>query len=190
MVIFMGKSEKPLIIVAGMLGAGCTHVATIISEKLGIDYVNTERILREIVVDRRISYAELSKMASSGEIELEKIMRNILLDYVNERNIIIEGRSALLVLDKPADLKVFLWAPFEYRAKVVAERRGITLDEAKEAVRYSDEERENLVRRLYERDWLDADLYDLVINSSRWSYKEIADMIMNAYKLRGNRNKQ
>ncbi len=182
--------EKPLFVIAGMLGAGCTHVARLLSEKLGIDFVNTERLLREIVVDRKISYAELSQMVSSGEVDIEKVMRNMLLDYVNERNIIIEGRSALLILDRPADIKVFLWAPFEYRAKMVAERRGISLEEAREAVRYSDTERENLVRRLYKRDWLNVELYDLVINSARWDYSEIVELILNAYKLRSNKKKE
>ena len=180
----MPLTHKPFIIIAGMLGAGCTHVAEILSRKLGISYINSEKILREIVVEKGISYAQFAQLVSSGEVDIEKLVRSELLDYVNERNIIIEGRSGLIVLDREADIKVFLWAPEDYRASLVAKRRKISLDEALEQVQISDEERRNLVRRLHKRDWLDLNLYDLVINTGKWSYEEVAEIILNAYRMR------
>ncbi len=175
---------RRLLVIAGMLGAGCTHVARIISEKLNIPFVNSEKILREIVIEKGISYSQFAELVSSGEVDIEKLVRSELLDYVNEGNVIIEGRSGLMVLDREADIKVFLWAPEEYRARMVAQRRRISLDEALDHVRISDEERRDLVKRLFKKDWLDLNLYDLVINTGKWSYEETADLVISAYEMK------
>lgn len=174
---------KKVILLAGMLGAGCTRTAEILSNKLNMNFINSEKVFREIVAQERISFADLSLMARSGEIDIEDVVKSVVEDHINEGNVIVEGRVALLVLNNPhVDLKVFLWAPKDFRVKRVAERRKIDEKEALEAIEESDEERSQLVSRLYKRDWLDADLYDIVINSSKWSFEEIADIIVAAYK--------
>lgn len=185
----MTRKNRPLLIIAGMLGAGCTHVARLLSKRLGIEFINTEKILRRIVAEGKLTYAQLAELASSGEVDIEKLLLSELLDYVHERNVIIEGRSGLMVLDREADIKTFLWAPLDYRAKRVSERRKVPYEEAIEHVKISDEERRNLVRRFYKRDWMDIDLYDLVINVSKWTLEEVADLILRAYETRIKRSK-
>ena len=113
-------------------------------------------------------------------------MASVVEDYVNEGKVIVEGRSGFFALSLPVDLKVFLWAKKEDRVRMVAERRRLPMEEAEAEVEFSDAERKNLVRKLYRRDWLDADLYDLVLNTSKWSYEEAADIIMYVYNRRVN----
>jgi len=52
--------KKGVILLAGMLGAGYTETAEKLSKRLDIEYVNSERVFREIVAQERISFAELS----------------------------------------------------------------------------------------------------------------------------------
>jgi len=178
-------ASRPVIVLAGQLGAGCTETAEKLAKKMRVTVVNSQLAIREIVAQERISFDDLERKARSGEIDLEDIVKSIVLDHITERNVVIEGRVAFLVLDNPnIDIKVFLWAPETFRAKRIAQRRNISIDEAIEAIRYSDEERKNLVYRLYRKDWIDADLYDAVINTSKWSFDEVAHIVEEIYKTR------
>ncbi|HDI74787.1 MAG TPA: hypothetical protein ENF55_02410 [Thermoprotei archaeon] len=98
--------------------------------------------MREIVAQERISFDVLERKARLGEIDLENVIKSLPLDYIAERNVVIEGRVAFLVLDTPnVDIKVFLWAPVQFRAERIAKRRNISIEEALKALRNSDEER-------------------------------------------------
>jgi len=79
-------------------------------------------------------------------------------------------------------IKIFLNASFEDRAKHVAERRGISLEEAKEDVERSDEDRRSLLKRFLKKDSVDASLFDLTINTSSKSYSKIADILAEAIR--------
>ncbi len=169
-----------IILIPGMLGAGCTNVAEILARKLGIQFINTEKIVKKIVIEEKLSFKQLEAMTLSGEINLEELVKSVVLDYLNEGNIIIEGRSAFLILEKKANIKVFLYADEDFRIHRVSERREIPIDEAKEAVRISDEDRSSLVRRLYRKNWLEPTLYDLLINTTNLKFDAIAEIIKTA----------
>ncbi|MCD6368634.1 MAG: cytidylate kinase family protein [Thermoproteales archaeon] len=177
---------EPLIIIAGMLGAGCTEAALNFAKKHGLKVVNSELIIKQIVVEGRLSYSDLERITRSGEVDLEDLMESILLDHVNERRVVVEGRMAFMLLGREdVDLKVFLWAPRDFRARRIANRRKISFTEALEEIERSDEERRNFVYRRLKRDWMDADLYDMVINTSKYvNLNEVAELIEEAYKIR------
>jgi len=60
--------------------------------------------------------------------------------------VIVEGRSAFMLLDRKDVIKIFLNAPFEFRVKYVSERRGIFIEETRDDVIRSDKGKETLVR--------------------------------------------
>ena len=174
-----------VILLPGQLGAGCTETAEKLAKKLGLEIVNSQRVIREIVAQDRLSFEDLERAALSGEIDLEDTVKSVVLDHISEGNVVIEGRVAFLVLDNPkVDVKVFLWAPTDFRAKRVSKRRGVSLEEARNAIEESDEDRKSLVYRLYKKDWLDADLYDIVVNTSKWTFDEITEIVEQVYKTR------
>jgi len=169
-----------IILIPGMLGAGCTKVAEKLANKLNIKYVNTEKIVKRIVTEERLTFKQLEAMTLSGEINLEELVKSVVLDYLNEGNVIVEGRTAFIVLDKATDIKVFLFADKDFRVHRISERRQISLEEADEAVRISDEDRSSLVRRLYKKNWLDPTLYDLLINTTNLKFDAVAEIIKTA----------
>ncbi|RLF04943.1 MAG: hypothetical protein DRJ64_06205 [Thermoprotei archaeon] len=176
--------SQDVIILPGMLGAGCTHVAELLSQKFEWRYVNSERIIRRIVSESGLSFREFQVEVHSGEIDLDKIIRNVLLDEIREGKVIVEGRIAFLILDLDVGVKFFLWSSKSDRARIVSKRRNIPLEKALEQIEESDEDRKSLVWRLYKKDWLDLDLYDMIINTSKWSYEGAAEIIIKAHSYR------
>ena len=169
--------ERPTILVAGMLGAGCTSVAFELAKLIGFEVVNSERIIREIVSEKRASFSDLIEMARDGEIDLEDLVKSIAIDYAREGNVIIEGRTAFMVLDRPVLLKVFLYADKKVRAERVAKRMGISVEDALREVERGDEDRNRLVERFYRKSFTDPSLYDLMINTTGLTYDSVAKLL-------------
>ena len=171
------------IALAGQLGAGCTEVASLISEKTGVKVFNSETLIRKLIVDLGTSFRNLQEYVASGEVNMDKILDSLVLDIINaEEDVVIEGRSAFFLLKRKDVFKVLLVADDGFRAERVSNRRGITLEEAKEDIKHSDEERRNLVKRFHNVDWLDPKLYDLVINTSFRDMEDIANLVLKAYE--------
>ncbi len=176
--------ERAVVLIPGMLGAGCTSVAQELAKRTGLRVVNSERIIRIIVDERRISFAELAYMARDGEIDLEDLVRNIAIDYVREGGVIVEGRTALMVLNQPVTLKVFLYADKETRTERVAKRRNISIEEARGEVEHSDADRERLTERYYKKPFMDPTLYDMMLDTTNLDFSDAAAIIESILKQR------
>ncbi len=183
----MGFLPMLHIAICGELGAGCTEIAEIISKKLGINAVSSATIVKSIVLEFRgvhpqESFKEFEQHVLSGEIDLDKMIIGKIDEMLEQGDLIIEGRSAFMVLDKPEILKVLLVSPREKRFNHIAKTRKISLEEAEEAIRVSDSERKHMVEKLFKKDWLDPHNYDLVINTGVRTYEEAADLILHEIK--------
>jgi cytidylate kinase len=173
------------IAVCGELGAGCTEVGEILSKALGLRCINSGDIIRGIVVDFSgvhpdETFEEFEDHVQSGEVNLDKMIQGKIDEMLATGDVIVEGRSAFMLLDNEDAFKVLLVAPHSSRVQHIAKRRNITTEEAREALRVSDTERKHMVEKLFRKDWLDPHDFDLVINTRSRSYQEVADFVVKA----------
>jgi len=120
----------------------------------------------------------------SGEIFIDKIIKKKLNEILDKNdNIIVEGRSAFLVLDRRDVIKIFINASFEERVRHVAERRGISIENAKEDVERSDEDRRSLLRRFLKKNEVDASLFDFTISTESKNYSRIAEILAETIRM-------
>jgi len=157
------------IALCGYLGAGCTEVAEILASKFELETFNTSRVVRSI--------KDFEPLSGSGEVDFDTVIQTRLEEILKRDNVIIEGRSAFMLLNRKDVMKIFLNASLEDRIKHVADRRGISIEEAREDVERSDEERNHLLQRSFKMDCLDTRNYDFSINTSSKTFSKIADMI-------------
>jgi cytidylate kinase len=88
-----------------------------------------------------------------------------LAEHASGGNLVYHGYAGhLLLKDIPKVLRVRLIAPLEQRMKTVMETHSVAEDEARDYLHRVDEARIRWTKFLYDRDWSDASLYDLVIN--------------------------
>ncbi len=175
--------------VCGELGSGCTEVGQILSEMLRIKVISSASVIKSIVIDFRAvdpdeSLGEFERHVASGEVDLDKMIAGEIDDLLEQGDTIVEGRSAFMLLKKRGVLKVLLVSPLETRAKHIAKTRKISVEEAEEAIRVSDGERQHMVDKLFKSNWLDPHNYDLVINTGSRSHKEVAEQIYDDLKKR------
>ncbi len=162
------------ILLTGYLGAGSTEIANMVAEAEKAEAVNSVRAIRDLIRERRESFGIFERESRSGEFDLDALLRNKALEYVESfDNLIVEGRLALLVLDKDFDLKAFLTASEEDRVKHVAARRNISIEKAARIIKNSDKEREQLVEKICDYP-LDLTRFDVVLNTSTYGYEGTA----------------
>ena len=174
-----------IISISGEVGAGCTEVGQIVSKKLGYQCVSSADLIKKIVVDfrgvhPRESFSEFEQHVKSGEVDLDMMLDSKIDEVLETGEVVVEGRSALMLLDNENVLKVLLVAPHDKRVQRVAERRNITVEDAEEVVRISDSERSNMVKKLFAREWLDPHNYDIVINTGLRVFEDSAEIILRA----------
>jgi len=175
------------IALSGELGAGCTEVGQILCRALNRKCISSADIVKSIVLDARgvhptESFYEFEQHVRSGEVALDKMMIGKIDELLETGDIIVEGRSAFMLLNRKDVFKVLLVASQAVRIGHIAERRSITAEEAREAVRVSDSERKHMTEKLFGKNWLDPHNYDLVINTDLRSHRQVADLILEAIK--------
>jgi cytidylate kinase len=99
---------------------------------------NTEAFLRTAAFDLKPSFERLASMEKSSELNTEAMLTGMVEDQVTAGKPVIEGRAAMLVLDKEATLKVFLHREKQGRVALVASRRGMPIQEAQAEVEFFD----------------------------------------------------
>lgn len=99
-------------------------------------------------------------------------------------NVIILGRGAQVLLrDTPNTLHVRIIAPLEYRVKKLMEERNLKREEAQRLILEKDRCAEEYLRRFYNVDWNNPELYHLVLNTGFLSWEYAVEVIKNALKI-------
>jgi cytidylate kinase len=109
------------------------------------------------------------------------MMQTIIYQYARADDVVILARGATVLLsDVPSALHVNVFAPYERRVEVVMAREGITRPIAEQVVRESDQDRAGYMRYLFDQDWMDPLLYDVMINTQVTTREHACDLIVQA----------
>ncbi len=109
------------------------------------------------------------------------MMQTIIYQYARADDVVILARGATVLLsDVPSALHVNVFAPYERRVEVVIAREGITRPIAEQVVRESDQDRAGYMRYLFDQDWMDPLLYDVMINTHVTTREQACDLIVQA----------
>jgi cytidylate kinase len=143
-----------------------------------MELVSVGDIFRKQAEDRCMSLDEFGLLAKQDEDIDRKLDEEQKKIAMEKESLIIEGRLSGFLVD--ADLKVWLKAPEKVRALRIARREDKPAAKAKEETKDREEcERERYLK-YYNIDTNDLSIYDLVIDSSRWSAEELSEIVTKA----------
>jgi cytidylate kinase len=157
-----------LITVSGSPGSGVTTLCESLADVLDCGYVSGGEVFRRIADDRGMSLRELTAEASSTEEidrELDRRLQRIAKEWGDaDKAFVLESRLAGWLAGGDADLRIWLDAPEEVRVERTADREELgaemrvreVLDQSRYASRYG-------------IDLSDHSIYDLTVNTARWS---------------------
>ena len=96
-------------------------------------------------------------------------------------NVVLVGRGGqVLLAGKPGCLHLRLAAPLESRIKRMTAKLNVTAKEAAEIIHKRDKSRASYIKDYYGRDWNDASLYHLVINTALWTEPQVVALVQAA----------
>lgn len=137
-----------------------------------------EGMSREAAISRLKTVGGLAYAPSADYLDL---VTSVVLESAAQGDAMIVGRGGQMILARmPGVLHVQILSRFESRVFELTQREAIKWREAAHRVRASDEQRASYLRRFYNVDWLDPNLYDLVINTDRISDAAAVEMIITA----------
>ncbi|SEH65941.1 cytidylate kinase [Halopenitus malekzadehii] len=156
------------ITVSGPPGCGATTLCEQLSAVLDCGYVSGGEIFRSIAEDRGMSLSQLvAKAGESDDLdrELDRRLQRIAEEWgAANKAFVLESRLAGWIAGNRADLRIWLDAPEEVRIDRTADREELSAEmrvrEVIEAQRYES---------YYDIDVGDRSIYDLAINTGRWS---------------------
>lgn len=166
-----------LITVSGLFGAGKSTIAKRLSEKLGLEYFWTGKILRDLAKDKGYDLIDFEKKVAEHDPAIDREIDDRQKEAIRKGNSVIDSRLGAWLADD-ADLRVWLVCPFEIRAKRVSGRDGISVEEARRRIRERDQSDIKRYREFYGIDLSEVSVYDLVLNTNTFDADKIIDIIM------------
>jgi cytidylate kinase len=138
-----------------------------------------EEVLREKIQTPAGLY---EKLTTDREVYLAAL-QSALADQCISGKLIYHGNAGhFLLKDVPNVLRVRLIVPMAMRIRAVVERQGLSPDEARDYIRYVDQERIEWTKFVYGVDWRDPRIYDLVVNLRDLSLEGVCGMLSQVVK--------
>ncbi len=171
-----------IIAIAGFAGSGKTTLGRVLAEKL--NYALVSPSFKDLANKEGISLMEFQRKAEQDknvDLKFDAYVKS----EASKGNCVVTTWLAPWMVD--ANIRVWLFAPLEVRAKRVAARDGLTVPEATKHIR----ERENQNRRrylkLYKVDIFDTSGFDICFNSSKFTTDEMAEIVMKLIEVKKKR---
>lgn len=170
--------DKIKIAISGKSGCGNSTVSALVSKALELKMINYtfHDMAKEAGIDFEL-FCQKAQKETRYDIELDQ--KQIAL--AAEGNCVLGSRLAIWLI-KEADLKVFLTADAEVRAKRIVKREGGSLEDQSAKTAKRDQCDHQRYLDLYQIDNNDFLFADLVINTNRLDAGSVAQIIITAAK--------
>ena len=169
------------IAMSGPSGCGNTTVSTLLAQTLGIDCINYT--FRNLATELNIPFNELLQKART-DFSFDKMLDKKQIELASKKSCVLGSRLAVWLLDS-ADLRVYLQARIDTRAKRIQTREGGSLEKIKEATDMRDLEDSRRYKELYGIDNRNFAFADLIIDTEKNNPEQIVAIILNELHKRG-----
>lgn len=167
------------ITISGTPGSGKSTVAEILKDKLGIKYIYSGMIFREMANKYKMSLEKFGKYCEENS-EIDKELDSRQVEILKQGDVILEGRLSgwLAHQNNIESLKIFIDADIDTRAKRIVNREEGSVEKRKKEIIKRERSEIKRYKTYYNINLKDESIYDLVINSADKTPEEIADIII------------
>ena len=195
--------ENRVITIARSYGSGGRKMGRLLAKELGYEYYDreilriasdesgiSEELFRQADEKQRIPLFRIAREVYTGEVippdsddfisneNLFRYQAKIIRELAATRNCVIVGRCANFILrGRDNVLNVFVTAPVVDCVRRVMETDGLNLEEAEKKIKKIDKRRADYFKYFTGRQWHDAALYDLCLNTGHMSEQKCVDIV-------------
>jgi cytidylate kinase len=186
-----------IVTISCQMGSAGSSIGQALAERLEYRYVDQDMISRAAaqygVLEAKLTDLDETKPSFFERFDVETrhyvtVLQSAVLDVAEQDNAVIMGRSGQVLLQRIAHvLRVFVRAPFDLRVRRVMRKladQGEAVDArtAAEIVRRNDQEKYGRMRYLFDVDWSDPALYDVVINTEKVVPEAAVEVILGSLR--------
>jgi cytidylate kinase len=164
-----------IVTLGGLPGSGKTSVARELASRYGFTIISAGEQFRKLAQERGMTLQEFGEMAerdSSIDLAIDARQKEL---ATMQKMALVEGRLAGRTVD--ADLKVWLKASLEVRARRIALREGAPVHQAMEETVARESCEASRYKAFYGIDPNDMSCYDLIIDTGPWEANGVVDII-------------
>lgn len=170
----MKLNKDVRVAISGKSGCGNTTVSTLLAEKLGVKLINYT--FRQLAAEKGLTLAQVIENARTDD-SYDIFVDNHQVELARAEPCVLGSRLAIWML-KEADLKVYLFASDETRAKRILNREGGDLQKIKDFTAMRDSEDTRRYKKIYNIDNNDYSFSDLIIDTAKFNPEQIVELII------------
>lgn len=169
------KLKKELrVAISGKSGCGNTTVSTMLSEKLGVKLINYT--FRQLAAEKNMTLQEVIENAKTDD-SYDIFVDTHQVELAKQESCVLGSRLAIWML-KEADVKIYLIASDDTRAKRILNREGGDLQKIKEFTAFRDSQDSGRYMKLYKIDNNEYEFADLKIDTAVKTPEMIVEQIL------------
>ena len=192
-----------VITIARSYGSGGRKMGKLLAKELGYEYYDreilriasddsgiSEELFRQMDEYKRLPLFRIAREMYTGEVippdsddfisneNLFRYQAKIIRELAATRNCVIVGRCANFILrGRENVMNVFVTAPVVDCVRRVMQNDGLDLEEAEKKIKKIDKRRADYYKYFTGRQWHDAALYDLCLNTGHMSEKKCVELV-------------
>jgi len=174
-------SEGITIAISGPHGAGKSTLAKKVAKYFGLRYISAGILFRRMAEKLGMNLSEFSKYVEEHP-EVDREIDEMTITEAKKKNVVLDGRITAWIAKDYADLKILLTAPIEVRVKRIAERDGLEYSSAFSETLVREQSEHERFKKLYNINVMDLTLFDIVINTSKFSEECCERILIDAIK--------
>jgi len=165
-----------LITVSGPPGAGKSTAATGLAAAFDLEHVSGGDIFRDLAAERDMTPLEVNRLAEEDESIDRDLDARLRRTAAESDDVVLESRLAGWLAADHADFRLWLDAPLEVRARRIAAREDRPPETTRSEERERQESEARRYREYYGIDITDLSIYDLSLNTARWSETDMVEI--------------
>ena len=176
------RPTKGLIItISGPHGTGKSTYARALAEALGLRYVYAGELFRDLARERGMSLEEFSRIAANAPA-IDTLIDERTKAEAKQGRVVIDAQLSAWMVKDLADVKVLIVASDEERFRRIAEREGISVQEAEKQTIAREEIQKQRYKKYYGIDVNDLSIYDLKIDTGRYPLEKAKSVVIESVR--------
>jgi cytidylate kinase len=180
------------ITISEMFGTQGEKIARQVAKKLSYTFYGEEELFK--AADEMGFLDDVKKLNEKGPPLLEKFfserpkiylnrLQSIIFELAKKGDAVFFGRGSQLLLHSfDCAFHVFLTGSQEKRIQRVLEEKHVSREVAEQMIHRSDHDKRGFLRFAFDEDWLNPQLYDLLLNTDKLSFDSAVRIVVDAAK--------